>query len=132
MLLWIDPRTGAYGLEASPGYLDEDPRAVEYAIDDDLTLEVSRDTGIPGERVTGLAASDSPRTSTSRRSAVRTLAGLTAIQLLPDGFIGETSPEYVKLSEGERDARWLVQNTNRLGYELRSEEPPPPLAVPRR
>ncbi len=132
MLLWIDARTGTYGLEASPGYLDQDDKAVEFELDDDLELEVSRDTLRSGERVTGLATVDAPRSSPSLRSAVRTLTGLPAIQLLPDGFIGDTSPEFVKLLEGEVDARWLVQNTNRLGYELRSEEPPAPLALPRR
>ena len=125
VLLWVDPRSGTYGLEAAPGYLDEDPRALEFQLDDDLDVEVSRDTLATGERTPVLELGNAQRTSPNLRSTIRTLSGLPAIRWQPDGFVGDTSPEYLKLSEGEQDARWLVQSTNRLGYELRTEEPLP-------
>ena len=129
MLLWVDARAGVYGLEVMPGYVDEDVRALEYQVDQTLDLEVSRDTLDPGEQAPILGRSDAARSSPNLRSAVRNLGGLPAIRLLPDGFIDELSPRYVKVMEsgktGEGAARWLVQTTNRLGYELRPEEPPP-------
>src|SRR5438132_9607959 len=40
MVLWIDARRGAYGLRAQPGYTDSDGKAVEFALGDDLQVEV--------------------------------------------------------------------------------------------
>lgn len=125
LLLWVDTRSGMYGLEVVPGFVDEDPHAVEFQVDNDLELTISRDTLVGGERTLALQTPDAPRTSPKLRSQVRTLSGLPAIRLQPDGFIGDQSPAYLKLTEGEKDARWLVQTTNRLTYELRSEEPRP-------
>src|SRR5207237_3488429 len=40
MVLWIDARRGAYGLQVQPGYVDSDNKAVQFALGDALQLEV--------------------------------------------------------------------------------------------
>ena len=40
MVLWIDARRAAYGLQVQAGYTDSDMKAVEFAVGDDLRLRV--------------------------------------------------------------------------------------------
>ena len=44
-LLWVDVRSGTYGLELQSGYTSDDSKAVELTIDKDLTLEIGQNTG---------------------------------------------------------------------------------------
>jgi hypothetical protein len=46
---------------------------------------------------------------------------LPRIRFLPDGRISETSPERIRLTGQEGMELWLVQATNRLGYEIRNQ-----------
>src|SRR5262249_37332688 len=41
MILWIDAKQGIYGLETAPGFSDEDSKAVQFALDKDLQVDVS-------------------------------------------------------------------------------------------
>src|SRR5262245_47792338 len=41
MVLWLDAREGTYGLQADAGYLDNDSKAVEYTLSQDVSLEAS-------------------------------------------------------------------------------------------
>lgn len=116
MILWIDARASSYGLEAAAGYVDEDQKAVEFQLDNDLQLKVA------APPPNALPSAWDPATAVAHTSA-GWRRGLPMIRLLPDGFIEQTSPEYVEIREGEKDAVWLVQTTNRLAYELRVERP---------
>ena len=116
MFLWIDEREGTYGLEAAATYIEEDPRALDFRLDNDLQIEVSAP---PPDTLTVLPNRAGPMRGTSRRS----LTGLPLIRFLPDGYIGEPSPEYLELREGAEDVLWIAQATNRLTYELRTNPP---------
>lgn len=121
MILWIDERAGMYGLEAAVTYESEDPLAMEFQLDDDLVI----DTANPPPPIPGTVIQEwKPR---NRRSTLtgKSLTGLPMIRMLPDGFIDPSSPEYVEVRQGEKDAYWLAQTTNRLRYELRAQRPPP-------
>lgn len=116
MVLWIDPRQGWYGLQASSGFTDRDPRALEFQLDNDLSIEVS--TPLPsryGSRAT--------ETAKAAGTSTRSIAGLPTIRLLPEGYISDGSPEYVELREENQGTLWLVQTTNHVAYELRDEAP---------
>jgi type II secretion system protein H len=121
MVLWIDSRAKAYGLEMAVTYSDQDVKALEFEMDDDVELEVSE--AAPRARTTEFDAPAVTFTGPREAASGRRLAGLPMIQLLPDGGIGETSPRHVALRQGETEAVWLVQSTNRLGYELSKVEP---------
>jgi len=109
MLLWMEPKTGMYGLKAQTGYMDQDPKAVEYAIGQELQLEVPM----------------SSKTQTNLWTLARQSTKLAqpSICFLPDGFVSENSPEQVILrAPRENDAVWLAEYPTRLGYEIRTNQ----------
>jgi type II secretion system protein H len=102
MIVWIDAKAGAYGLQMDAGYSDGvDPKAVEYKIGEDLKLEV-----MP-------AAKMQTRPST---------LNLPVLRFLPDGGISEQSAPGVVLTHAKGDMLWLVQGRTGLTYEIRDEE----------
>ena len=109
MVLWIDAREGTYGLQAEAGYLDADNKAVEYELEENLQIEAS-------------AALVTASVSRQTRAAQST-GNLPAIRFSPDGFIGETSPETVTISESKDSALWVTQSPNRLNYEIQTSQP---------
>jgi type II secretion system protein H len=106
MVLWIDSKRRTYGLEAAAGYLDEDDHAVDFVLDENLSLEAT---------VPILA------TASSQWKEPAPVAGsLPMIRFLPDGFIGESSPETIVLTERDQHAIGIVQSANRLNYEIQA------------
>lgn len=130
MVLWIDPQEGTYGLQVETGYVDRDPKAVEYTLDEGLSIDVSAPPA-PPPTSTGLASSS----TTPRQRAQIQNASLPAIRINAEGYLGDTSPETVILrQEGkDDDARtlWITQTGNRLNYEI-SAQPPASFGLPRR
>lgn len=110
MVLWIDAHNGQYGLQTQTGYTDNDAKAVQFALDDTLTLEVS------ANQTTTMTRSN---TWTQNAPALGTLP---AIRFLPDGFIGETSPENILIRESSDNAVLVRESTNRLRYEIESSQ----------
>jgi type II secretion system protein H len=106
MVLWIDAEQGLYGLEAEVGYLDEDRKAVEFMLHEDLLVEVEQ-------------AEVRPLSSQWNRPT-RRADSLPEIRFTPDGFISETSPDAVLIREGEERAVWIAQSRNRLHYEIQT------------
>lgn len=113
MVLWIDAEQGAYGLIAETGYLEEDDKARQFTVDRNLQLEVQ--LPLSGTR------------STSWRQTAQVARNLPAIRFTPDGFISETSPQYLAIRqtrEGEEEEVWIGPSRNRLNYELQTSQPP--------
>ena len=114
MLLWIDAEQGRYGLHAEAGYLavessgreEDDPRAVEFTLHDELAIEVEQ-----AEVRTLVRQYDVPIPLANR---------LPEIRFTPDGFISETSPEGVLIREDDDQGIWVAQNWNRSHYELQT------------
>lgn len=95
MVLWINAKQNAYGLEEETPPKNGDPKAEDLTLDGNLQIAVLH-TG---------------------SSAVTTFHNLPAIRFLPDGTIDESSPQTLKLTEGS-DALWLIELQNRTGYEI--------------
>jgi type II secretion system protein H len=110
MVLWIDPRQGAYGLEADASYTETDRHAVEFRFGDDLQMEVE----LPATKA---------RSSQRNRSA-QFKGNLPAIRFTPDGFIGESSPERIVMRQGEDGVIWIGQSRNQLNYEIQTDPLP--------
>ena len=106
MVLWIDDQQGFYGLEAEVGYLEEDPKAVQFMLHQDLLIEVEQ-------------AEVRPLSSRWDRPS-RRADNLPEIRFTPDGFISETSPDAVLMREGEERSIWIAQSHNRLHYEMQT------------
>src|SRR5262245_1918099 len=109
MVLWIDAKQRAYGLQAQAGYLDEDDKAVEFELDETLEFKVTTPLVRP--------------TSMQRNETASIAGNLPAIRYSPDGFIGPTSPDEVIIRQGDEDAVVFAPNANRLNYEIQPTRP---------
>jgi len=105
MVLWIDARQKTYGLQVQAGYLDFDTNAVQYVLDKTLEVEAQ----LP------LAAS-----LIRWKPSARGISDVPMIRFMPDGAIGETSPDRIVFRQGTTDAIWIVENTNRLSYAIQT------------
>ena len=116
MELWIDAQQGAYGLEAEPSYELNDTKSVTFPLENEMQLEVG----------TGDVASAFGRSSLSARpqAAIRhsNHPNLPAIRFLPDGTLGETSPQSLRLSGSDGRSLWLGLSRNGLNYEIRTRK----------
>ena len=105
-VLWVDARRKTYGLEIQPGYMLNDPQALEFAVDDEVEVEVQASIRAP-----------------VLPSAQQTLPGIgnvPMIRFLPSGFIGESSPDALVFRQGAEEAIWIAQAANRLSYEIQT------------
>ena len=109
MVLWVDARDGAYGLQAQAGYLDEDKRANEYALGEGLEIQASAP---PLNSVTS--------TGTQPNRSVQKAGELPMIRFTPDGFIGDTSPEHIEIRDVRGSALRIARSGNRLNYEIQT------------
>ncbi len=117
MLLWVDTEQREYGLEEEPGWVDKDPKAVEFKLDQDLHFELVK-ANTPKPVVTTLTGLGSVA---QNRANPR---NLPEIRFMPDGSIDESSPAVLRVYDRDETSRYLVLATNRANYEIRSEYNP--------
>ncbi|HUB87034.1 MAG TPA: GspH/FimT family pseudopilin [Verrucomicrobiae bacterium] len=101
MVLWVDAKSGTYGLQAETTGANGDPKAETLAVDSTLQIAVLN-TGING---------------------MTTFNNLPAIRFLPDGTVDENSPQVLQLTDASGFSRWLVESSNRMGYEVTDTKP---------
>ena len=117
--LWLDAERGKFGLEVERSFDTRDPRKEQFELDSMLRLEVStQNLVISSNRVsqTGLTA----QAAVLKRAPVH--AELPTIRFLPDGTIGEDSPQALCLKDHEGAVIWIGLSKNRMNYEIRSKE----------
>lgn len=115
VVMWFKPEEKKYGIEAEFTYDDEDKKKVEYEVDSSLQIEMpsaaySTNAPVPW-KITGDISGIYP-----------------SIRFTPDGFIAETSPQWVWIKvkrEDQPDAVWLTLSANGLNYELQNTQPTP-------
>lgn len=126
MVLWIDPEQRRYGLEAEYNYEDQDDRAQEFAVADGLEIEVVQvlTPKVRTEPPPLLA----PAAASPGSQRPRSLKDVYWIRFTPEGFLAETSPEWVafrQTREGEPETTlWVAPSRNRLRYEIYTNQPP--------
>lgn len=110
MVMWFKPDLGTYGVEAETTYAGtEDTKAVEYQLESSLQLELP-----PASLVS----------STPWKITTQIAGNQPAIRFTPDGFVADTSPQWVALKlANESDAVWLAMDENRVKYELQTVQP---------
>jgi hypothetical protein len=79
---------------------------VEYALDQSLEVEAQ------------LLAPP----LTQWKPKVAGISDLPMIRFMPDGSIGETSPDRVVFRQGAAESVWIVENTNRLSYAIQMDQ----------
>lgn len=116
MMLWIDVRNGSYGLKQEPGYTDNDPKAVEYIVPEDLKIDVAK-----ANAVMPIARSQTARVINGQgaRSGNKT----AAIHFSPEGtIISATSIAGVSIQQGDSRPVWIGPSANRLSYEVQDQK----------
>ena len=100
MVLWVDEKQGAYGLQAEMTGRNGDPKAENLSLDGNLQITVAS-TGLTGTTKFG---------------------GLPAIRFLPDGTVDENSPQTLRLTDARGNTLWLIESRNRNDYEIRDTD----------
>jgi prepilin-type N-terminal cleavage/methylation domain-containing protein len=122
MDLWVDAGQGTFGLEAEPSYETSDPKAVDFTLDSGLQLEVVNKTVVAPAN-TAITINPMQRTSTASVPRVNLVhANLPTIRFLPDGSIGEASPQMLHLASSDGGSLWLAQARDGASYEIRSTD----------
>lgn len=109
MVVWFDAKARTYGLNADKSFVEDDPKAEEFTVDDTLEVEVIYSAEAQTAGRTNLFKSDQPTTS-----------GLYQLRFNPDGFASPASPETVAFRQGEATELRVAQSRNRLNYEIQS------------
>jgi len=121
MDLWVDTEQGSFGLAAEPSYDANDPKAVDFELDSGLQLEVViKAVMAPVNAVAMNRNQQASIASVQRVNLVR--ASLPTIRFLPDGSIGEASPQKLHLTSTDGGSLWLAQSKDGLSYEIRSTD----------
>ena len=100
MVLWVDEKQGAYGLQAETTGKTGDLKAETLPVDSTLQIAVL---------TTGLGATT-------------TFNNLPAIRFLADGTVDENSPQTLQLTDSAGVSRWLIETRNHTGYEIRDTD----------
>jgi type II secretion system protein H len=96
MVLWVDEKQGAYGLQAETTGQTGDAKAENLTVDSTLQIAVL----------------------TIGLSAPPMFNNLPAIRFLPDGMVDENSPQTLQLTDSASTKRWLIEKPNHSGYEI--------------
>lgn len=113
MILWVDLNQRTYGLEADASFTDEDPKAVEYTLDGNVTAEIGATDAVLGAITSSTLYGNSTVTSSRH-------ASLPHIRFEPDGSVGDSSPENLRLMDRDGGSLWVGLAANRLNYEIRT------------
>ncbi|HWX20618.1 MAG TPA: GspH/FimT family pseudopilin [Candidatus Binatia bacterium] len=113
MVLWVDVEQRTYGLEEEPGWVDKDPKAETLTLDENVKMEV-----VNAAPVKKTSTRNLPSAGAAPRANPRSLP---EIRFLPDGTLGEASPQGLRLFDRDNNSLWLAQARNRLNYEIRNQ-----------
>lgn len=100
MLLWIDTQAGTYGLQQEAGYTDGDTKALEYAVGEDLRIDVVKALNVA--------------------QPAHTARNQLAIRFMPDGAADAASISGVTIREGNGSPVFILKTANGQAYEVRN------------
>jgi len=109
MVLWLETQQRTYGLNADKTFIEDDPKAEQFAVDETLEVEVRLSSD-------AMAASQASQFKNEKLAA----SGLYTLRFNPDGFISASSPEAVVFRQGEDGELWVAQSRNHLNYEIQT------------
>ena len=121
MDLWVDAGQGTFGLEAEPSYETDDPKAVDFTLDSGLRLEVvNKAVAAPANPMTMSRIERISTASVPRVNLVH--PELPTIRFLPDGSLGDASPQMLRLTSSDGGSLWLAQASDGVSYEIRNTD----------
>jgi len=107
MVLWLEPKQRLYGLNADTSFVEKDPMAEQFNVDETVEVEV----WLSSEAI---QASETSLFKNEKQTATE----LHTLRFNPDGFVSLSSPEAVIFRQGEEHELWVAQSRNRLNYEI--------------
>jgi Tfp pilus assembly protein FimT len=117
MDLWVDSTAGKVGLDAEPSFETTDPRAIEFKVDEAIQIEVVKNTVVVPTKA---VLSPLQTVSVASVSAVKlTHSALPTIRFLPDGTVGETSPQMLRLTGRNGVSLLVAMAQDKMSYEIR-------------
>jgi type II secretion system protein H len=112
MVLWLEPKQRLYGLNADSSFIEEDPLAEQFNVDETVEVEV----WLSAEAI------QAGETSVFKNEK-QTTTELQTLRFNPDGFVSLSSPEAVIFRQGKENELWVAQSRNRLNYEIQAGKP---------
>jgi Tfp pilus assembly protein FimT len=110
--LWVNPKTGAYGLEALSGYTETTTKSVPMTYNMDATVQIT------------FSPPSSVMLHSNYWSQVKgQFSAVTRIRFQPDGFISDASPQNVYLRQGADSQVWIAEAPTHLEYDIKSGQP---------
>ena len=109
MVLWLETKQRLYGLNADKTFVEDDPKAEQFTIDETLETEVQLSTE-------AVAASQASQFKNEKQ----TTSALYMLRFNPDGFVSASSPEVVVFRQKDNGELWVTQSRNRLSYEIQA------------
>ena len=109
MVVWLATQQRTYGLNADKSYVEEDPKAEEFTLDDTLEIEVRYSADAVAARQMNQFKNEKEPTG-----------GLYLLHFNPDGFASPASPEVVIFRQNEDGELRVAQSRNRLNYEIQT------------
>ena len=119
MDLWFDSDRGQFGLELEPSFDTTDPKKEQFELDNMLKLEVSTRMTLA---TTNIAGGTQIRPTASILKTASAHPGLPRIRFMPDGSIGDNSPENIRLYDRQGVSVWMGQTKDGQSYEIRDKE----------
>jgi prepilin-type N-terminal cleavage/methylation domain-containing protein len=120
MDLWVDPVEKKIGLDAEPSFETTDPRAIEFPLDSSVEIEVVKSPVIAPVKTAINALQIASIASVPRVNL--THSGLPTIRFLPDGTVGENSPQKLRLIGRNGSSLYVVLSQDKITYEIRSTD----------
>jgi type II secretion system protein H len=107
MVLWLETKSRAYGLNADKSFVESDPQAEQFTVDETLEVEVQHSAD-------AITASQAAQFKNEKLDT----GTLFTLRFNPDGFVSASSPEAVVFRQNKSDELWVAQSRNRLNYEI--------------
>ena len=112
MVLWLETKQRLYGLNADKTFVEDDPKAEQFNVDETLEVEVRLSP----------EASAASQANPFKNEKLDT-SGLYTLRFNPDGFVSTSSPEAVVFRQKDNGELWVAQSRNRLNYEIQASKP---------
>src|SRR5208283_1616796 len=115
MDLWIDSDQSRVGLEAEHSYEEHDDKAADFELDPGVKIELAARIQAPAN--TNLNPNQVISVSSVRHVQL-VHANLPTIRFLPDGSLGELSPQSLRLMDRDGGSLWVRRTRDGLNYEI--------------
>lgn len=107
MVVWLDTKQRAYGLNADKTFVEQDEKAESFILDSALEVDVEYSANAKSAQQLVQFKNEKLDTGT-----------LYTLRFNPDGFVSTSSPDGVVFRQNKTEELWVGLSRNRLTYEI--------------